>query len=576
MSKKIPSVLLSLVLFFCILACVTPVYAKSSEPAITISVKPDKAEAYPGDTIEYSVNLGPVNRWADCEFTFVIPDGLTYQSATVPDEIAEHFQGGWTEKTKKYVVYGGNYTSISDTLLLTVTCKVEESAVGKSLAIYLYDPFFCDRSGEDYTIKNYDEASLKLDCESRVAVHAKPIAVTGITIDEKLALKVGESKTPGYTVTPAEAANKGVTFKSSNTAVATVNEATGEVTGVKAGTATITVTTVDGNFTDTCLVTVTDNDPVITASAIEGEYADEVNLWLKIFVPDSFKGNKNARVVMTKDGGFGVESVTVKGDALGMMDAKGRYLLKMGIASGEMTSNVVYEFFNADGGKIKIVTASGKELGTTATFSLLDYAKSMLINGTPEQRQIVAAMLTYGGYSQKYFNVDAENPAYNLLTQIGMEIPSLDGVTADSIRQSTSVVDGKNGLKATGMQAFLDSAIYLRVYFTLDTGASIDDYKFVLAYAKPDGTEDTMELTPGYEAGKNRYYVDIENIPAAYLDYMYNVTATNIKTNATYSVTTSVMVWVRNSLNSSTNENHKNMLKAIYLYNQAANEFFGK
>ena len=55
---------------------------------------------------------------------------------------------------------------------------------------------------------------------------------------------------------PAEATNKTVSFTSDNPAVATVNATTGEVTGVKKGTATITVKTADGNFTDTCTVTV--------------------------------------------------------------------------------------------------------------------------------------------------------------------------------------------------------------------------------------------------------------------------------------------------------------------------------
>ena len=328
-----------------------------------------------------------------------------------------------------------------------------------------------------------------------------------------------------------------------------------------------------------CKGTKTEDIPVLTEvirpDAIEGEYAEEINLWLKIFVPDSFK-HEAAQVVMTKQGGYGVETVTIKGSDLGNADAKGRYLLKMGIASGEMTSKVTYEFYDVNGNKMNIVTSSGKELGQAATFSLLNYAQSMLRSGTDAQKKMVAAMLTYGGYAQKYFGVDAQNPAYNLLTQMGMAVPSLDGVTADLITDRTIVADGGNGIKATGMQTFLDSAIYLRVYFTLAAGADIDDYKFVLTYAKPDGTVDTMELEAGYEAGKNRYYADIEDIPAAYLDYMYNITVTNTKTGATYSITTSVIVWVRNSLLSSANEDQKNLLKAIYLYNQAANEFFGK
>ena len=173
MNKKLTSALLALVMIISLLAAAGPVYSKSSEPAITISVVPDKTEAQPGDTISYQVILGPVNNWADCEFTFVIPEGLTYVSATVSDEVAERFQGGWTESTKRFVIYGGKYTSDSDTLLLTVTCTVEESAAGSNLKVYLNDPFFCDRTGEDYVINGYDEGvSLDFDSGNSVTVSA--------------------------------------------------------------------------------------------------------------------------------------------------------------------------------------------------------------------------------------------------------------------------------------------------------------------------------------------------------------------------------------------------------------------
>jgi uncharacterized protein YjdB len=56
-------------------------------------------------------------------------------------------------------------------------------------------------------------------------------------------------------VTPADASNKAVSWSSSNTAVAKVDQS-GKVTAVKAGTATITVTTDDGKKTASCVVTV--------------------------------------------------------------------------------------------------------------------------------------------------------------------------------------------------------------------------------------------------------------------------------------------------------------------------------
>ncbi|MEI6602826.1 MAG: Ig-like domain-containing protein [Clostridia bacterium] len=57
------------------------------------------------------------------------------------------------------------------------------------------------------------------------------------------------------TVLPTTASNKKVTWKSSSTAIATVNT-TGTVTAKKKGIATITVTTVDGKKTAKCKVTV--------------------------------------------------------------------------------------------------------------------------------------------------------------------------------------------------------------------------------------------------------------------------------------------------------------------------------
>ena len=87
-------------------------------------------------------------------------------------------------------------------------------------------------------------------------VTVQAIAVTDVSLNKSsLSLQIGGNETLTATVAPANATNKNITWESSNTAVATVNN--GKVTGVAAGTATITVTTVDGNKTATCTVTVT-------------------------------------------------------------------------------------------------------------------------------------------------------------------------------------------------------------------------------------------------------------------------------------------------------------------------------
>jgi len=84
-----------------------------------------------------------------------------------------------------------------------------------------------------------------------------PVAVTGVTVAPTTAtVNVGATQQLTATVAPADATNKDVTWSSSNNLVATVS-AGGLVTGVAAGTATITVTTVDGAHTATSTITVT-------------------------------------------------------------------------------------------------------------------------------------------------------------------------------------------------------------------------------------------------------------------------------------------------------------------------------
>lgn len=83
------------------------------------------------------------------------------------------------------------------------------------------------------------------------------VDVTGVSVTPKTAtIKINGKVQLSATVLPAEASNKKVTWSSNKTNVATVNEK-GLVVGVSAGTAKITVTTEDGEFTADATITVT-------------------------------------------------------------------------------------------------------------------------------------------------------------------------------------------------------------------------------------------------------------------------------------------------------------------------------
>lgn len=82
------------------------------------------------------------------------------------------------------------------------------------------------------------------------------VSVTGVTLSKKtLALEVGKTGTLTATIAPANASNKNYSWSTSDAKVATVSA--GVVTAKSVGTAVITATTVDGNKTAKCTVTVT-------------------------------------------------------------------------------------------------------------------------------------------------------------------------------------------------------------------------------------------------------------------------------------------------------------------------------
>ena len=88
-----------------------------------------------------------------------------------------------------------------------------------------------------------------------IVVKENSIPVTGVTLDKAaVTLDKGATETLEATIAPADATLKEVVWESVNPTIAKV--AAGVVTAIRAGETAIIVKTVDGNFADTCIVTV--------------------------------------------------------------------------------------------------------------------------------------------------------------------------------------------------------------------------------------------------------------------------------------------------------------------------------
>lgn len=136
------------------------------------------------------------------------------------------------------------------------TAKVVEGA--SPLTITGLEPETAVTAGTYQAVRMVDDVeSEKVDIPAFTTL-AAVIPVTGVTLDQTtLSLAVGETATLTPTVAPTDATDKSYQLTSSDAAIATVTPVQGKVTAVAAGTATITVSTIDGSKTATCEVTVT-------------------------------------------------------------------------------------------------------------------------------------------------------------------------------------------------------------------------------------------------------------------------------------------------------------------------------
>lgn len=127
---------------------------------------------------------------------------------------------------------------------------------GTTLQLENFD--FTDTSGRFVTIVGHGNSNNLWNSYTEVVINTSgsAVSVTGVDLSPStLGLVVGQSSTLNATVSPANATNQDVSWATSNSSVATVNSS-GVVTAIGTGSATITVTTDDGSYQDTCSVTV--------------------------------------------------------------------------------------------------------------------------------------------------------------------------------------------------------------------------------------------------------------------------------------------------------------------------------
>ena len=241
--------LVAALLIFAIMISLLPTNIFAAEK-LKLTITPNVTEAHPGDEITYTVKMSAVKNLEGMRFELGIPEGLTFIEGKEVDGIEEILKAKlaeFTPSTKRFIVGMSNYTSDSETTLMTFKCSVNENATGNQEVKFIINDI------DDFT--DVDENTIPIDYENPGSTVKITIPSTGITLNKtKLSLEKGKSETLTTTVTPENSTDT-ITWESSDKTKATVDN-NGKVTTIAEGTATITAKTTSGK-TATCTVTVT-------------------------------------------------------------------------------------------------------------------------------------------------------------------------------------------------------------------------------------------------------------------------------------------------------------------------------
>ncbi len=176
----------------------------------------------------------------------------------------------WQNVTDGYINYNEWYSA-----------KIEVNVSEQKYDFYLNDKLVVDDMGfrssdveviSEIIFGGADGLNYQLD-DVKIYTYKNP--VQSISLDQDtVTMNTGEETTLIATVLPENATNKGVSWTSSNEAVATVSSE-GVVTGVSVGKAIITAETNDGGKTDTCEIMVESVEAGYSIEIIGGEASQE-------------------------------------------------------------------------------------------------------------------------------------------------------------------------------------------------------------------------------------------------------------------------------------------------------------
>ena len=288
-----------------------------------------------------------------------------------------------------------------------------------------------------------------------------------------------------------------------------------------------------------------------------------VSMNFHVNVPKSVLNAADAAVIFTVDGNEKIEAEKKLSDC--RKDANGNVMLSFELPSPMWTRTVTAQI------------VSGGEEGEIYSYSVKNYALYILsgaystdnADSDAKLKALCVALLNYGSYSQEYFGYFTNDLA-NKDVNYG-ETLAIDNLVSrnvdELITDNCAAVNGSaTGVAYAGVNVAVDSATAIRHFFNIENTDGIEFY----AYRQGE-----TPVKVNASVVDNMIAVTVKDIPAAYLDSPYVVKIVNTADSTELTVTYSVRSYMASAVKTGAKE-MQNLMRAMYLYNVAANEYFGK
>ena len=275
-------------------------------------------------------------------------------------------------------------------------------------------------------------------------------------------------------------------------------------------------------------------------------FTDGENIYTGVLAPEQVSTMQGKTLTPYQLHHFGdpdIQTVFVRDVEPTTLNGKQYYVFKCHVAAKEMTSYISAQLFDGDRAS-REYSYSVKEYGDwlLAHSDLPEFAGAV---------PLVKAMLNYGAYAQTYFDKNLQTLANANLEETEKELGNIMFTAPES------EIDLPTGVTFEGATLSLKSETTLSLYFKSDK---------TLVFGIDGKKVETVA------SGTNQV-ARIRGIASSELQDSFTLTVTAGETSGT--VKYSPMNYCHNALNGGkTNDKLINAVKALYLYSQAAKEYF--